>query len=344
MRVTKDQLRSLISSKLQFAGLPKDHAETVAEVLAYADSRGQHSHGAIRVEYYAERISKGGTNKNPLFSFEKTGPCTGIYDGDNAAGHVVASNAMKEAISMAKENGVALVGIKRLGHAGSLSYYVRMAADAGLIGISLCQSDPMVMPYGGSEKFYGTNPIAFGFPGKGDDRIVFDMGTSVGVWGKVLQARIKNEPLPEGWAVDQNGDPTINPHDVSGLLPIAGPKGYGLAMAIDILAGILVGLPFGKNVSAMYDDLSTGRNLGQLHIVIDPSRFRLLEAFEKDISETISTLNSMTPAKGFDRVSVPGQLGDKRAEMYEKDGIDIQDDIYNYLISDNLHKNKLHPQ
>ncbi|EHS58787.1 Ldh family oxidoreductase, partial [Paenibacillus sp. Aloe-11] len=144
MRVTKRILHELIRTKLSRAGLSVDHADVVADVLVHADARGVHSHGAMRVEYYAERIAKGGTNVNPRFVFEKTGPCSAVFDGDNGAGHVAAKEAMRKAVDIAKENGVAVVGVRHIGHSGSLSYYVQQAAREGLIGISVCQSDPMV--------------------------------------------------------------------------------------------------------------------------------------------------------------------------------------------------------
>lgn len=342
MRVTKQELTSLISRKLHSAGLTSEHAEMVADVLAYSDARGLHSHGAMRVEYYAERISKGGTNCQPQFHFEATGPCTGIFDGDNGAGHVVATLAMDEAIKMAKENGAAIIGIRRLGHSGDLSYYLRKSANAGLIGISMCQSDPMVVPFGGTERYYGTNPIGFGIPGKDGNHIVFDMGTTVGVWGRILHARSKNEPIPEGWAVDVDGNETTDPHKVNALLAIAGAKGYGLGMVIDILSGILVGQPHGKHVSSMYHDLTEGRELGQLHIVFDPARFGVFEHFTQSIADTIKELNEMKPAPGFEQVLVPGQSSEKRAARYEKEGIEIVDEIYEYLVSDKIHFDRYH--
>ncbi len=339
MRLTYEKLKELMARKLHRAGLKQEHADMVADVLTYSDARGLHSHGAMRVEYYAERINKGGTNCDPKLTFTKTGPCTGVYDGDNAAGHMVAIKAMDEAIAMAKENGAAVVGIKRLGHSGDLSYYVRMASNAGLIGISMCQSDPMVVPFGGTERYYGTNPIGVAMPGQGDDIVIFDMGTTVGVWGRILHARSKNEPIPDGWAVDAEGRETTDPHKVNALLPIAGAKGYGLGMVIDILSGVLVGVPYGKHVSSMYHDLSAGRELGQLHIVIDPARFRPFADFTRDISDTIKEINAMPPAPGFDKVLVPGQSSARRVAAYAKDGIEIVDHIYEYLISDVIHNN-----
>ncbi|MBM7645878.1 ureidoglycolate dehydrogenase (NAD+) [Scopulibacillus daqui] len=339
MRIAKHHLKELIKVKLNKAGLTEEHAEIVADVLVHADARGIHSHGAMRVEYYAERIAKGGINTDPDFKFEKTGPCSAIFDGDNGAGHVAAKSAMDEAIQMARENGIAVIGVRRISHSGALSYFVQQAAKEKLIGISVCQSDPMVVPYGGAEPYYGTNPIAFAAPGKDDYFIQFDMATTVQAWGKILHARSKNETIPDTWAVNEKGEPTTDPFDVKALLPIAGPKGYGLMMMVDILSGILLGLPFGNNVTSMYHDLTEYRNLGQLHIVINPEFFTNLNGFLENISQTMEDINNIKPAPGFDKVYYPGQRSAEREREYEENGIEIVDDIYEYLISGKIHNN-----
>ncbi len=340
MKVKEEKLYELIKNKINKAGLSQEHAEVVADCLTYSDSRGYHSHGAVRVEYYSERIAKGGINADPKFEFKTTGPCSGVYEGDNGVGFVVAKNAMDESIKMAKENGVAVVGMKHLSHSGSLGYFVEMATAEDLVAISICQSDPMVVPYGGSEAYYGTNPIAFGAPSSDGRNIVFDMATTVQAWGKILHAKSKGESIPEGWAVDEKGDSTTDPSKVNALLPIAGAKGYGLMMMVDILSGVILGLPFGKHVSSMYEDLSKGRDLGQLHIVIDPSRFTDLENFKKMITQTMDELKAMKPAPGFTEVNYPGERALQRKAKYDKEGIEIVDEIYEYLISDDIHYNK----
>ena len=124
LKLTRQELMELIRTKLHRAGLTGDHAERVADVLVHADARGVHSHGAMRVESYAERIAKGTINTSPIFTFEKTGPCSAIYDGDNGVGHVAADLAMDEAIKMAKETGIGIVGVRRISHSGALSYLV----------------------------------------------------------------------------------------------------------------------------------------------------------------------------------------------------------------------------
>lgn len=340
MRVDKKTLHELIANKMHKAGLTKEHADVAADVLTFADLRGIHSHGAVRVEYYSERIAKGGITHNPNVTFNETGPSSAILDFDNGCGLVAAKIGMDKAIEMAKKNGVAVVGVRRMSHSGSLGYFTEMAAENDLIAFSVCQSDPMVVPYGGAEEFFGTNPIAFAAP-TADDRIVsFDMATTVQAWGKVLYARSKGEPIPSTWAVDENGEPTTDPHKVNALLPISGPKGYGLMMMVDIFSGILLGLPFGKHVSSMYADLSKGRELGHLHIVINPAFFIGLESFKHAMSAMLNELKEVKPAKGNAEVYYPGERGKAREAAYLKDGIEIVDDIYNYLVSDDIHYNR----
>ncbi len=172
----------------------------------------------MRVEYYSERIAKGGINTNPNFQFEKTGPCTGVFHADGGSGLVAAKEAMIEAIKIAKETGVAIVGVENMSHSGAIAYFTEQAADEDLVALSVTLSDPMVVPFGGAEPYYGTNPIAFAAPGMDGKKISIDMATTVQAWGKVLYARSKNESIPDTWAVDENGEPTTDPHKVKALI------------------------------------------------------------------------------------------------------------------------------
>ena len=306
MKLSRDELKGLMKNKLMKAGLSAEHADMTAEILTWSDERGYHSHGAVRVEYYSERIAKGGITVDPKFEWKETGPCSAIFEGDNGCGYVAATLAMEKAIEMAKKTGIAVVGMRNISHSGSIGYYTEMAAKQDLVAISFCQSDPMAVPYGGTEPYYGTNPISFAAPTADDRTVVFDMATTVQAWGKILDKRSRHESIPDSWAVDEKGQPVTDPSLVNALVPIAGAKGYGLMMMVDIFAGILLGVPFGKHVSSMYHDLSEGRNLGQMHIVMDPSRFVGLDAFKKSMSQSLDELGEMPAAEGFGKVSYPG--------------------------------------
>ena len=186
MKVSREELKTLMKNKMQKAGLREDHAEMTAEVLTWSHERGYDSHGAVRVEYYSERIFKGGITHDPKFTWTQTGPCSGTLDGDNGVGYVVAIEGMKKAIEMAKESGVAIVGMANMSHSGSIGYYTEMAAKEDLVAISFCQSDPMAVPFGGTAPYYGTNPISFAEPTAEDRNVVFDMANTVQEWGKIL--------------------------------------------------------------------------------------------------------------------------------------------------------------
>lgn len=343
MHVEQTKLFELMKNKFVKAGVNEDTANAMADVLVWADHRGIHSHGAVRVEYYAERIAKGGITNNPEYKFEKTGPTSAILNADNGAGHEAARYAMEKAIEIAEENGVAVVGIKHMSHSGALGYFTEMAGKKDMVALSVCQSDPMVVPFGGTEAYFGTNPIAFSAPSNDDRLITFDMATTVQAWGKVLDARSKGEKIPDTWAVNAKGEPTTDSRDVHALVPVAGPKGYGLMMMVDVLSGSLLGLPFGKHVSSMYHDLTKGRDLGQLHIVINPSYFTDLELFKKQISTMLDELKEQPAAPGYGEIYYPGERGLLRAKKYdEAGGIEIVDDIYEYLISDDVHYDRYH--
>jgi len=335
--LAKEQIIELVSQKLKLAGLPMDQALQVADHLAYADSLGVHSHGTVRVEYYAERISKGGSTIHPDIVTEETGPCSAVVDGDNAVGFVVANIGMKKAIELAKKNGIGIVGMKRMGHCGTLSYYLRQAAKEELVGISMCQSDPMVVPHGGAQPFFGTHPIGFACSTGDGPPIVFDMATTVQAWGKVLDSRARNKPIPDTWAVDGDGNPTTDPFAVRGLVPIAGAKGYGLMMMVDILSGTMLGVPFGHHITSMYKGLDQGRELGQLHIVINPAYFGDPKLFTERIAQMVGELHELKPAPGYEKVIYPGERSGQVEANYKKNGIPVVKEIYDYLTSDAIY-------
>lgn len=338
--VTPEKLEKLMKQKLEAAGLHSEHAEEVARHLTFADASGIHSHGAVRMDYYAERIAKGGITIDPELSFEKTGPSTAIFHGDNGVGQFVCNEALAAAVDLAKESGLAYVGVSQTSHSGTLSYYVKKAAEQGMVALSMCQSDPMVVPFGGTSNYFGTNPIAFAAPRAGHEPVVFDMATTVQAWGKILDARSRDVEIPDTWAVDEKGQPTTDPYEVRGLLPISGPKGYGLMMMVDILAGSLLGLPFGKHVSSMYADLTEKRNLGQMFLVIDPSRFTDSERFKENINQMVEELHSVPTAEGFQQVYYPGEIGQLNYQKAMSEGIEIPQSIYDYLVSEIVHYDK----
>jgi len=330
--VTKEKLEDLVINKLEQTGVSKRHASTVASVLVHADLRGVHSHGVLRTEHYVNRIKKGGLNVNPKFEIKKTGQSTATFDGDDGLGHVIAKESMNQAIEMAKNDGVGVVISHNSSHCGALSYFVKQAAKENMVGMAMTQSDKMVVPYGGKERFFGTNPVAYGLPTKKNKPIVLDMATSNVAFGKVLHARETGESIPENWGVDKNGTPSTNPNEIESLLPFSGPKGYGLALVVDSLSGLLAGASFGPHVKPMYENLKDKRKLGHLFLVVNPSYFTELDTFLKHMDMMINELHNVQPAENYKKVMVPGEPEQLKEEERIKKGIPVAESIYNYLV------------
>jgi ureidoglycolate dehydrogenase (NAD+) len=331
--LSEQELKDIMQAKLERAGLPSDLAEVVADNLVYADAHGIHSHGAIRLKDYYDRIKAGKTNINPTIKFEQNGVSTGILDGDHTVGSYAVTKGFEEAIRLAKENGVGVVGVKNMDHAGAIGYYLQKAALQGFIAITMCQAEPLVVPFGGAEIYYGTNPFGFAVPQKKGFPMVLDMATSVQAWGKVMDAKLKGEKIPLGWAVDKKGNPTTDPKKAYALLPAAGPKGSGLMMMIDILSGILLGLPFGKHVGKVTRKVPES-SLGQFIIIINPECFIDPDVFVKNITKMIKEIHHIKPAPGFDKVMIPGEVANSHYLEYQKTGIPVIKKVYDYLIEE----------
>jgi len=331
--VSIEQLTTWCITKFQQVGVSVDHATTVTKILLHANLRGVDSHGVMRMEHYIEKIKQGGINPQAKITAESTGIVNAIIDGNDGLGHLAAKEAMTLAVQLAKKYGIGVVSVINSSHCGALSYFVELAAKEKCVGVAMTNTDKMVVPFGGSSAYFGTNPMAFGFPAGDYPSIILDMATSSVAYGKILEAKQLGQSIPAHWAVDQAGNPVEDPNQFAALLPFGGPKGYGLNMVVDIFAGILTGSPFGPYVPPMYtDDLSQYRKLGHFMCVFDISRFTDLAKYRENMMKMIDDLHEMTPAPGFQRVLLPGEPEYIKEQQRSKDGIPIAEETYQYLI------------
>lgn len=329
--IQAEKAKQLVIKKLTGAGLNEGEAGKIADVLVHADLRNVNSHGVLRTEHYVNRLQAGGINADAQVSFQKTGPVTGVVDGDDGFGHVIGEVAMDHAIKMASENGVGMVTVLNSSHCGALSYFVQKATEAKLIGIAMSHTDKIVVPFGGKTSFLGTNPIAYGVPTKTKKPFILDMATSNVALGKILQAREEGKEIPEGWGVDENGASVTDPNKVVSLSTFGGPKGYGLSVIVDVFSGLLAGAAFGPHIGKMYDDLDKKRKLGHYFCVINPSFFTDSELFLEQMDLMIEELQQVPPAPGFDRVYVPGEIEQLHEERNLVQGITIASSVYEFL-------------
>jgi len=296
VRVTRERLAAWATACLGKVGVPDPEARLVADSLVQTSVWGIDSHGVLRLTHYLRRMTIGSIKAASTPVVMRTGPVTAQVHGEDGLGIVHATLAMETAIELARENGAGIVGVGHSSHCGAIGLYTRMAAREGLLGIAMTHSSSVVVPHGGKQKYFGTNPISFAFPRAGNEPLCLDMATSQVAWNRVLNARIEGRPIEEGLAVDKDGEPTTDPHRAEAAVPLGGPtygyKGYGLAFAIDLLCGALNGMTYGRHINSMYGELDRPRKIGHLLIALDPGRFAGGEGLAAVVDEVVSDLRT----------------------------------------------------
>jgi ureidoglycolate dehydrogenase (NAD+) len=323
-RIDHDVLRRWVVDVLTAIGVGAHDSPVLAASLVSADLRGIATHGVTRLPIYVRRMREGLIRVRPQVSVERLGPSCAIVDADDGPGQVATTRAVDEAVDIARATGAGVVGVRNSNHFGAAAAYTLRAAAAGMVGIALSHAEADVVPFGGRSPALGTNPLSIAVPGPdGAPPLVLDMATSGVAMGKVLLARREGEPIPDGWAVDAEGRPTTDPADAVAVVPAAGPKGYGLAVMIDLLSALLTGAGSGPDVRRMYDDFSAPQGLGHLVIVFDVTRFVPLEVFRAGVAAYTARLTAVTPVEGVDRVRLPGEVEAEAEQRNRRDGVPL---------------------
>ncbi len=295
-----------IVTQLTNVNLPIDQAEVVADCFATADEWGVTSHGIRILPSHIDKVLRGGYNLKPnLRILRQTGAFT-LVDGDNSFGPVSANFCMNIAVEKAKEFGIHHVFSRNNNTFGPAFYYPLKAAEKGLIGIIFSNSPAQMAPIGGKSKMLGTNPFAAVVPIPHSDPIVIDMATSIVAKSKFKQYKELGMQLPDGWALDENGIPTNDPEEgMKGfVLPMAGFKGYSIAMLIDILSGLVSGAAYLNKVGRFYSTDNTPMNVGFCCIAIDP-KLILGDDYDNAITEFVNLLRNSEPV-GDSPIAIPG--------------------------------------
>src|SRR2546422_1054480 len=311
--------------------VPKNDAMQAADVLACADVRGIDSHGVARLHTYFDMLSLGRINPRPKISQVRSTLSTATVDGDNGLGLVVGPQANRMAMDLAEKAGSGWVSVRNTNHFGIAGYYVLKALERDLIGWAMTNSTKLVAPLWGAERMLGTNPISIAFPGKEEPAIVIDMATSAAAYGKIEIARRRGEPIPEGWAVDEEGRATTNPNDMvngGALLPLGsdrdrgGHKGYGLAIMVDVLCGVLSGANWGPFTPpfALRQEIpkrSVGNGIGHFFGAMQIDGFIDRDSFKRQIDDYIRVFRATKPAPGTNGPLLPGDP-EREAENWRR--------------------------
>ncbi len=324
VRAKRLQLEEFTASVMRALGLPLEDAATVAALMVDADMQGSDGHGVIRLAPYAKRILAGGINLNPDIKVIQERTAMALVDGDNGMGHLVMKKATELAIHKARTAGIAWVGSRLSNHAGPASLYARMALKHDMIGLYFAVGNANHLPpWGGLDMLLSTNPIAAAIPTLNEAPVVLDMATTVAAYGKVKAKAQRGEMMPEGWMIDRQGKPLLDPtkSEEGFLLPIGGYKGYGLSLIVGILAGTLNGAAMGSQVIDFNKDFSTTTNTGQAIAIMDPSAFGDITEFKQNIDTLVRELRSSERMPGVDRIWLPGEQSHEKRLSNEAQGI-----------------------
>ncbi|MFZ4287170.1 Ldh family oxidoreductase [Variovorax sp. HJSM1_2] len=308
------------------AHLPGDDARQVAQCLVEADARGVASHGIGRIPVYTQRLRLGLVNPKPQLKVLDAGNgfgATAHVDGDNGMGYVVAHKAMAEAITRAQQHGISLVLASRSNHFGMSASYVQQALDAGLGAFVFTNAPPLMPVWGGRTPFLGTSPFAFGAPGA--TPLLLDMATSVVAFGKIRRAARLGEAIPADWALDAQGRATTDPHAaIDGVvLPMGGPKGSGLGLMMELLAGVMSGAAFGGEVRNQNADFSAPQNVGHAFIAFKPDAFLSPTDYQARAAQLVERAKACTPAQGFSSIHMPGEREAAMATQARREGLHV---------------------
>jgi L-2-hydroxycarboxylate dehydrogenase (NAD+) len=305
-------------------GLPEADADIVAKAVIEADLTGSDAHGIFRLAQYVRWLRENRINPRPGIKTITTGPATALVDGDNGMGHLVMSHAANVAVELARASGVAWVGARRSNHAGAAGVYAAIPLQHGMIGIyGAASSANHMAPWGGAEPLIGTNPIAFAIPAGAEAPVVLDIATSVSSFGYIREHALQGNPIPEGWVIDRAGKPITDASRATEgtLLPIGGYKGSGLALIIGLLAGVLNGAAFGRDVRDFGTDARSEANTGQFVIALDVARFLPLAAFTAEVDRHLREFRASARLPGFDAIRIPGEARRRRREERSRAGV-----------------------
>ena len=322
-RVPVDPLRQWVIDVLCHEAMIPVEAAAGADRLIEADLRGIPSHGTRALPRYLDQMKAGGIDPRATILTERDTPAMAVLNGGKGLGHVAATRAMQMAINKAKEVGTGTVAVKASQHFGAAQVYAMMAAAEGMIGYATTSTGPAtVAAYGSRGPAVANNALAWAAPTRDGHPVVLDMACAVSSWGKVRSMGMYGQAIPEGWAVDGEGNPTTNADDAKTLLPAAGPRGYGLAFFSSVLCGPLVGarMPLKKTWEIASDGSEHFMYAIDINAFVDP------DDFYNQIEATVNEIRELDPAEGFDRVCLPGDLEAERERAWRQDGLPMHND------------------
>ncbi|MDQ7909566.1 Ldh family oxidoreductase [Phytohabitans sp. ZYX-F-186] len=352
--VPVEALSALVARLFAAAGVPADAAATVAEALVDADLRGLPSHGSHLVPVYVERLRQGSVSPRTDPKVLVDTGAIAVLDAGHALGVLTADHAMSLATAKARDYGIGAVAVRHAFHFGAAGRYARAAAREGFIGVATANTRPMMPAPGGGHPVVGNNPIAVGVPApraaairspeRGDaggaaadpdEPLVLDIALSAANIGRIRLAAANGNAIPDGWATDAEGLATTDPvAALAGmLLPAAGHKGFGLALMVDVLAGVLAGGGYGERVNGLYADTALPNECGHFFLALDVAAFGEPDGFATRLADLEASVTAPPYAPGVDRVLLPGQRSARRLRGAAQRGVPVDRGVLARLLA-----------
>ncbi|MBI4336779.1 MAG: Ldh family oxidoreductase [Chloroflexi bacterium] len=334
VRVPWEPLKQFTAQVFVRCNLPPPDAEIVADALVEANLRGVDSHGVLRIPQYVEDIKKGGSNPTPRIETVVETPALAVLEADHAFGQVVCTQAMRLALAKAQHMGIGWVHVRGSAHTGALYYYPMMAVRQDMVGITATSTGPVIAPFGALARAVGNNPVAIAAPAKSQRPLVLDMALSVVAQGKIRHAAQKGAPIPQGWALDRDGDPTTDAAAAlrGMLLPAGGYKGSGLSMMTEVLSSFLSMNPLiSPAVSGPRDRFDRRAGSNSIVAALDIATFTSVDKFKEEVDRLILSVKALPKAPGVPEVYVPGELEWNNMEERRRLGIPLHPNILRNL-------------
>jgi len=313
--VDKIQVKNIFTQLFKRIKVKKKIYEPVIDKLIETSLRGVDSHGIRLMPHYIRATITGRINPDPDFRFKKTASSTMVMDADHTYGITAGVRAMGEVIKMARKSGVGIVVVKNSSHFGAAGIYGLMAAKKNMIGYAFTNVDSLAVPYGGKERFLGTNAFCFSAPMASEDPFCLDMATTTISWNKLMMYRKQNKSIEPGWAVDRDGNQTTNPYQAAALTHFGKYKGFGVALMIEMMTSLMTGMPYGPNVPQMFPVNKNKRYLSHFFMAINIKKFQPISIYKKRMRQIAADLRKISSAKGFENVMI---AGDPEKRIYKE--------------------------
>ncbi len=327
-RIDQNKLKASFKKILIEYGANEFSAESVSRGLIETSLRGVDSHGIRLLPHYLNALKNKRINGNPNFQRNDTFPTLIGLDADNAFGHAAGFKSIEIGIELARKFGIAAISVFNSSHPGAMASFSLEAARKGFCSFSFTHADSLVQSYGGKESFFGTNPICFAAPRKGEEPFCVDMAPTFIPWNKILEYQEKNLELEKNVAIDKNGNSTIIPQEANALIGIGGYKGFALASMVEVLCANLSGMPFGPHIPSMYgSSIKRKRKLGQFYIIFRNDVNISSEQFMESLKVMTTEVRGQEPINNQTSVQMPNDPQIKYQKDREENGIPVNSDI-----------------